>query len=601
MSPIRNDGPKRPAAPAQSSKSEKAQKQEPAKKASAPAAKAAASTTPRASGLDSPRTAAPIDLSGRGPAAAPGTLAAAFDSIPAPGGPTEARVLSNGLDSWNARWDMLKGATKTIDASYFILEKDAFGYAFLGGLLKKQLEGVQVRVMTDSMADPKGDTGFTMAGRGKDYLQELVEHGAESYVYNPLWKRPFEFLGGGYAALSSNHDKILVADGKEGITGGRNISKDYFADPRDLAGAWRDMDVKLEGTGVAGGLTAAFDAEVGSGAAQKVGKELFGNWDKKDVELLGAYELMDLWLNDPKLSDAEKVQLRADPAARTKLAEGLLERALQRLPGDLPAKLRREPKEDEVEMLRGLANQLVGHLEARGSAKTALLPERATEAKIIDQTSAAAGRVNGMAPALMALVDGAKKRIVIENPYVVLTEDMMQGLERASARGVQIDILTNSPLSTDSDVTQAFFLEDWPTILQRCPTANIYVATGERKFHTKSAVVDGEDALISTYNLDLLSWYVNSEVGAVVKSKELATDLLGEFDKDKADPKNGFIQYTIKRDADGKAVLENGKPVVEFGPENHLPKDVLEKYAKKRELWGEKLRDNVPWLKPLRH
>src|SRR6476661_7796006 len=109
---------------------------------------------------------------------------------------------------------------------------------------------------------------------------------------------------------------------------------------------------------------------------------------------------------------------------------------------------------------------------------------------------------------------------------------MMKALEHASARGVEIDIITNSPLSTDSDVTQAFFLEDWQTILARCPTAHIYVATGHQKFHTKSAVVDGEDAFVSTYNLDLLSGYVNSEVGAIVKSKDFAGDLLRAFNDD---------------------------------------------------------------------
>jgi hypothetical protein len=87
----------------------------------------------------------------------------------------------------------------------------------------------------------------------------------------------------------------------------------------------------------------------------------------------------------------------------------------------------------------------------------------------------------------------------------------------------------------------------------------------------------------------------------VVKSKELASDLLGAFEHDKADPANGFIEYTIKKDADGKAVLENGQPVTVFGPENHLPADVLETYRKKSNLWGNFVRNNIPQFKPLRH
>ena len=580
--------------------------------------------------VQQPRTAQPVaqpnQVSGMGPAKAadsaaraarltgvvvappraPVSTKVAFEALAAPGGPAKARMLSDGLDAWNARLEMIEAAKTSLDASYFILEKDPYGYAFLGALLKKQMEGVKVRLSTDAMADTFGTHGFKMPLRGKDYLQELVNHGAEAYVYHPVHTRITDALKGEYAPLASNHDKILVADGKVGITGGRNVAQDYFASPTDLKGAWRDMDVLLEGKGPAEGLVAAFDAELkNGGASQPVRKDLLGNWDKKDLQLLGAYELMDAWTKAPAFTDAEKAALRAGGPAREQLAAKMAEEALVRAQADLPPALRRAPSDSDRAFVRAQADGLVTHLETRGSRArydAGAANVRQTEAKIIDQTSAAAGmRQNGMAPALTALVEGAKKRIVIENPYVVLTQDMMAGLERASARGVQVDIITNSPLSTDSDVTQAFFLEDWKTILARCPTARVFVATGDRKFHAKSAVIDDDEAVISTYNLDLLSGYVNGEVGAVVKSRELANDLIGAFDADKGDPANGFLEYRIQRDADGKPVLKDGEPVAAFGPEDHLPADVLEIYKGKRNLWGNWVRNNVPHFQPLRH
>ena len=531
----------------------------------------------------------------------------AFEALAAPGGPAKARLLSDGLDAWNARLELIESAKTSLDASYFILEKDPYGYAFLGALLKKQLEGVKVRVSTDAMADTFGTHGFKMPLRGKDFLQELVNHGAEAYVYHPVHERFTDALKGEYAPLASNHDKILVADGRAGITGGRNVAQDYFASPKDLKGAWRDMDVLLEGKGAAAGLTASFDAElVNGGASQPVNKDLFGNWDKKDLQLLGAYELMDAWTKAPAFSEAEKATLRGSEPARAELASKLTDEALARAQAFLPPALRRTPSDADRAFVRAQADGLAMHLETRGSRvrydAVGAAGTRQTEVKIIDQTSAAAGkRQNGMAPALTALVEGAKKRIVVENPYVVLTQDMMSALERASARGVQVDIITNSPLSTDSDVTQAFFLEDWKTILARCPTARIFVATGDRKFHSKSAVIDDDEAVISTYNLDLLSGYVNGEVGAVVKSRELAQDLLGAFEEDKKDPANGFLEYRIQRDADGKAVLKDGEPVAVFGPEDHLPAEVQEAYRGKRNLWGNWVRNHVPQFQPLRH
>jgi len=533
----------------------------------------------------------------------PPSLDAVFQAMPAVGaGPAKARVLSSNLDAWNARWDMLQSAKGTIDTQYFILEKDVYGYAYLGALLEKQMSGVKVRAMTDAMADTFGTHGFKMPLRGKDFLQELVNHGAEVSLYHPINDRLGTLVKqGGYATLASNHDKILVVDGKEGITGGRNIGIEYFAHPKDMKGAWRDMDVSLQGEGVARGLTVSFEREFDNkDIAVPVSRDRLGNWDKKDIQLIGTAKIMDHWLKAPPFTEAEKAKLRADPEARKALAAELVEQGIAALP---PA-IGRAPSKDDREFLLAQAEQLVGQVETRGSNrafKEGTMPTRDTQAKVIDQTSAANGRINGMANTLTDMIRAAKSRVVIENPYVVLTEAMVKELESASKRGVKIDIITNSPLSTDSAQTQAFFLEDWPMILARCPTARIFVATGENKFHTKAAVVDGTDAFISTYNLDLLSGYVNSELGAVVKSPQLATDLLGQLEGDLRDPANGFLEYKIRKDDSGKAVLQNGKPVIVFGPEQHLPKEVLEDYKGRRKLWGHTLRDNFEVFEPLRH
>lgn len=588
--------------------------------AAAPAAKAFAPVsrpvTVKGTGFEGPAAparpppaAAPLpslalgEVGGPSAAGARPTLAVAFDNIKAPGGPTQSRLLSDGLDSWNARLEMLESATTSIDTSYFILEKDPYGFAFLGGLLKKQLEGVPVRLSTDAMADTFGKNGFKMAGRGQDYLQELVNHGAQAFIYHPISSRVSDLLRGDFGTLASNHDKLLVIDGKRSITGGRNVAQDYFASPKDVKGAWRDMDIAFEGEAAAAGLTAAFDAELVNGdASRPVGKDLLGNWDKKDVQLLGAYELMNAWVKAPAFSAAEKAAIRGDPTKLEGLAAALVAQALTAVQTTLPG---RAPSKKDLEFLKAQALTLVSHVDTRGSRHSydaGASKAHPTQVKIIDQTSAASGqRTNNMAEPLIALVESATKRLVIQNPYVVLTRDMLSALERASARGVEISIITNSPLSTDSAVTQAFFLDDWQMILARCPNARIFVATGDRKFHGKSAVIDDDQSVVSTYNLDLLSGFINGEVGALIESKEVATDLTAAFADDTNDPSNGFLEYTIEKDAQGNAVIRDGEPVRKFGPEEHLPKEVLEDYAKKKHLWGKVIRDNIGYFEPLRH
>jgi putative cardiolipin synthase len=535
------------------------------------------------------------------------SLSAVFDSLPSKGaGPAKARILAENPDAWNARWDLLTHATKSIDTQYFILEKDIYGFAFLGALLKKQLDGVPVRLMTDAMADTFGKNGFKLPLRGQDYLQELVDHGAKAWIYHPISSRLGEVFKGDYSVLASNHDKILAVDGKAGITGGRNIAADYFAEPIDHPGAWRDMDISLEGEGAAKGLVAAFDAEIQPGGpAKPVSKDFLGNWSKKDIQLIGSYVMMDEWLKAPAFTAAEKEALRKDPSLKKPYVDAIMNKTLARVQTELPEKLRREPSDHDKEFLTKMATQLVDQLEMRGSQASfhagAAKMTHDSQATILDQTSAAKTRINGIAPELTAMVDAAKSKIVIQNPYVVLTEDMIEALERAGKRGVQIDIVTNSPLSTDSDVTQAFFLEDWAYILARVPDSRIFVATGDRKFHGKSAVVDGEDCFVSSYNLDLLSGYVNSEVGALVKGEETAKDLLADYKDDLSNAKYGFIEYKIQKDENGKAIVKDGKPVPAFGPEDHLPQKIIEEYKPKRERWGHLLRNLLPQFKPLRH
>ncbi len=230
--------------------------------------------------------------------------------------------------------------------------------------------------------------------------------------------------------------------------------------------------------------------------------------------------------------------------------------------------------------------------------------------KVVDQTSLAAGRYNEIAPALTTLVRGAQERIVIQNPYVVLTNEEIDELARASANGVEIWFGTNSPSSTDSTVTQAFFLEDWAYILARVPNARFFVATGQNKFHGKMAIIDDQVSIVSSYNADWLSAYVNSEIGEITWSRERAADLMSDFMQEYNDPSNGVREYTIRRNADGSAVLvdrnagtgqpPDWQPVVEYGPENHLSAKVLAEYARRRSDWRRR-RSYLAQLAPLQH
>lgn len=527
-----------------------------------------------------------------GPPGLPKDIDEAFETMPCTStGMAEVRRHADNVMAWNMKWDIVTAAKQSIDFSYFSIERDAYGYAYLGALLDAQLRGVQVTGVTDYMANSRGH-GFISTGLGADYMQELVAHGAKIGVYDTLGTRFDSALKDGltYKVLSSNHDKLSVADAGTpnamGETGGRNVAGAYHQDPKDNAGSWRDDSVQLKGPATEG-LVRALHRELNGPAVTFIKKDIF-NIDEHATELLVAKQLMDGWMNGPPLSDAEKKAVRADPAKRQALADQLVAEAVAKVKtlGHVPERLRtKELTSGELGNVQEWAKALANDLELKGSRHRydSLGGYHPAEVKILDQVGAASAapgmRHNDIGPALFHLIQGAQKEIVIQNPYVVLTEEMMDAFAAASKRGVQITIVTNSPESTDSAVTQGFFLNDWKQFEERVPTARIFVATGERKFHSKAFVADGKVSGDTSYNADLLSGHINGEVGAVSRSEAVAQDLLTHIYDDLNEASNKFVEWTIQRDDKGNVVRgADGQPLAKVGPEQTVSKQLMQRY-----------------------
>lgn len=528
------------------------------------------------------------------------TLRQAFDKIHNAGGAGKARLLDGNAESWNARWRVLESAQESLNTQYFCWDHDIFGKAMLGHIYKKaSQEGVKTRIMVDATGDTFGTRGFKAHIGGRDYLQEVTAlPNAEARVYHPHYKKLIDGLlhPGQNHAVASNHDKILEVDGERAITGGRNIGYEYFVDPKDFKGAWRDTDVYLEGAASAHALRDAFEVEYSAPwINEKVRPDFLGNWVKRDIELLGAYSIMDDWLKGDPMSDSDKEKLRSDPDYRARVSGEVYQQVLKRLP-EVGAP--REPGRRESKRLQELAEEIVRYPELKGTYHAAQSTLHDAEIKILDRTSVVSTAQDQMGRELVNLARSAQKKILIENPYIVLTKNLLAELQEAGKRGVEIQLGTNSPSSTDSAVTQAFFLEDWPKILATTPNMRLFVATGERKLHAKVGVIDDQASLVSTYNLDLLSSEVNSEVGALVWSEDFAKDTYNGFTNDFKDPRNGVREYTILRDDKGHPIRSDGKPVLDaegnllndpevtFGPAHHLSQKVLDKYAKKTDRWN---------------
>lgn len=156
--------------------------------------------------------------------------------------------------------------------------------------------------------------------------------------------------------------------------------------------------------------------------------------------------------------------------------------------------------------------------------------------------------------ALARLVEKAQRRIVIQSPYLVLSDGAKALLQKAIARGVRIRISTNSLASTDNLAAFAGYRRQRRELLnmgleifeyrpdpdvQRGLMSRLVPAASKPPvfaIHAKTLVVDSAIVYIGTFNLDPRSENLNTEVGVIVSHETLARSVEAAIETDMQAP-----------------------------------------------------------------
>jgi len=406
---------------------------------------------------------------------------------------SEVSLFYSNSQSWYARWKAMEEARHSIDVQYYIVTKDVFGYSMLGSLLKKAKEGLKIRLLVDA----RGTKDLSRKLLGQDLLQELVTFpNVEVKVFNPIHTNLLTVFKDPRKLIASNHDKIIVVDNEISIIGGRNVSMDYYLEPEDHKGAYRDSDVVIRSREIANQLSYAFGEEFAKLKTYKIGHELWGNIDVMSDYLTSAYDVMFSHMLNERFTIPTSANRKYTRAAQSYLTE------------------------------------MAGYNNLRSYTGFDMFASAITApTKIIDKHSIGGPR-DDITDQIIRYIDGCRTEVLMQNPYVVLTDRMFNALKRAGKRGVPVILHTNSPASTDSLLTQAMFYADWKRIFKEIPNIRIFVYAGGNKLHCKNWVFDKKIGVVGTYNLDYLSEEINSEVVAAVKSKEFAQQLRDEIFQD---------------------------------------------------------------------
>jgi cardiolipin synthase len=154
-------------------------------------------------------------------------------------------LLADGKDTYAAMFKVIENAKDHINLESYIIEDDETGRKFADLLLQRQVDGIQVNLIYDSVGSMKTPAAF---------FQRLRDGGIQVVEFNAI--NPLK-AGGKWGLTHRDHRKILIVDGKVAIMGGINISKVYSSTPfrrkqnEKAPIHWRDTDIQIEGPAVA--------------------------------------------------------------------------------------------------------------------------------------------------------------------------------------------------------------------------------------------------------------------------------------------------------------------------------------------------------------
>jgi phosphatidylserine/phosphatidylglycerophosphate/cardiolipin synthase-like enzyme len=375
------------------------------------------------------------------------------------------RILHETSDAVQARVDLIQQARQEINASYYIVGDDEVPLALLALLRDAARRGLPVRLIVD------GHSNNNQMPRALE--AHLIREGVEIREFHP------KTSGERVWAKHRSHDKLLVVDCEQMITGGRNLKNEYFGlDCRNYV----DRDVYLRGC-----------------KAAEARCYFMSRWCSEDV--------VPAQLTGPMDEKIPQAQRHCD------LNDACDEDAIRRAALLLDEAPRRAVECNIIQLNTG-RDWSAG---ARQVESICFLHDY----PCIDKKQAGIGRD------MIDLLSTARCSLVLETPYLALSREMKRLLTGLSRQGVQVTILTNSFETNDERPAQALYESDKRQFLRA--GIELWELRGCDHLHAKAAVIDGCVAVIGSYNFDELSQKKNSEVALAIYDPQTAAELFASF------------------------------------------------------------------------
>ena len=130
---------------------------------------------------------------------------------------------------------------------------------------------------------------------------------------------------------------------------------------------------------------------------------------------------------------------------------------------------------------------------------------------------------------LAMLMSGGKENSLLQSPYVICNEAMYAALARAANGDAELQIITNAPQTGANPWGCADYLNEQGQLL--ASGATVCEWTGEHSMHTKTILIDDSISIIGSFNWDMRSAYLDTEMMLLVDCPELNAALREETDE----------------------------------------------------------------------
>lgn len=472
-----------------------------------------------------------------------------------------ALLLEQGQDALIARLNLIRSARRSIDIQTFLWVADDAGNLMLDELMRAARRGVKVRVIIDQIGGAFGGVR-RLARIARSHVNFRLR------LYNPTLNdsqtQYLEYLSSSLCCFfqinQRMHNKLLLVDDMVGITGGRNYQNRYF--DWDNSFVFRDRDVLVAGP-VAIEMAESFDTfwqhprSTRLTHLRDVNERL-----RRDGPHAPGWS-PPAWHNGPRVELALAAAVSRDYVAEHFLGQVF---ELERVSyfSDLPAK----------------------------TAGPQFPGERELTAHLMD------------------LLGDTREEIVLQTPYLVISEKAQKIFRNLYRHRPQVDVLvsTNSLASTDAFAVYALshkykrrYLQDFgfeihefkphpaegPRIIadfaELTGNGEVSIETGSYQpvpletaglrisMHAKSLVVDGEFVMIGSHNFDPRSHEYNTESGIVAHDRSLAETVRAAILRDML-PGNSWViaprrgGNILTRANRAIAYLSEKLPIFDFWP-----------------------------------